>query len=560
LTRTEIPRTPLAADRYDEATIARFKRHGWWQDRHLVDYLDHWADTAPDRRFITDGTNDLAYREFRQQAMNLSLSLRRLGVGVGDRVVVQLPNWSEFAVAYLGLTRIGAVLVPIMPIYRDREVEYILKHSRAVAAITAGQFRGFDHANMFHRLRTSCPELLQVVVARGETALGDHRLEDLIEPDQNCALTGLDPPSAELSDHPHSIVYTSGTESTPKGCLHSWNTMGFSARGLANDILRLTSEDVVFMPSPITHSTGLVVGVVAPIIAGCAVHLLDEWEPEIGLQRMSTFRCTVTATATPFVRMALDALGAWPHDLRTMRAWICAGAPVPANVASEVAAAIPGCSLLPLWGCSEVLAGTCCTLDDPLEAVTDSDGGPALPGVEVKLMDARGSEAEDQSDGELLYRGPGAMLGYWDEPERTRAAIDADGWYRSGDLAAKRPDGYIRITGRIKDLIIRGGTNISAREIEEELETHPLVRSAAVVGCPDERLGERACAFIVPEQRPPTLAEIREYLHNERKLAIQKVPERLQIIDALPMTPTGKVRKSSLRDSLVRHATEEAAD
>ncbi|MGH3472701.1 MAG: AMP-binding protein, partial [Nocardioidaceae bacterium] len=528
-------------DRYDALTVRRFREAGWWRDRHLTAHLDEWAESAPGRTFAGDGKRSVTYSELQGAAYRLGESLVDLGIGPGDRVIVQLPNWVEFAIAYLAITRIGAVLVPIMTIYRDDEVRYIADHSGAVAAFTTGEFRGFDHARMFRGLRSRCPALRDLIIVRGDREDGEHHIDDLTA--RGSADPGRLGPTPG-SDQPHVIGYTSGTESRPKGCLHTWNTYGFSARGLAHSILRLTAEDTVFMPSPVAHSTGLVVGVCSPIVAGCGTHLLDVWEPSVGLERIARYGCTVTATATPFARMAIDAYRPGEHDLRSMRLWLCAGAPIPSSLVGELTAVFTGCSMVPLWGCSEFLAGTCCTLEDPIEAVTGSDGRPALDGVEIRVVDPEGVVVAEGGEGELLYRGPGGLLGYWRDPERTAAAIDTGGWYHSGDLAIRKPGGYVRVSGRIKDLIIRGGVNISALEVEEHLESHPKVSSAAVVGYPDERLGEKACAFVVPSgTEPPTLEELTSYLRTERRIAVHKLPERLEVVDSLPVTASGKVQK-----------------
>lgn len=535
-------------DRYDSATVARFREKGWWPDRHLCDYLDEWAETKPGSPFVADGVRSATFGSFRDGAYRLAGRLRGLGVVHGDRVVVQLPNWVEFATAYVALGRIGAVLVPIMPMYRHDEAEYVINHSGAVVAITTGTFRKFDHLQMFRDLQSDCPALRQLIVARGQAGPDELAFDDLAETGDDA---GTDLGAIPSSDAIHLIVYTSGTESKPKGCCHTWNTFGFSARALAHDLLRLVPDDVVFMPSPVAHSTGLIVGVSSPLVAGCQSHLLDVWEPNEGLRRIQDFGCTVTATATPFVRMAIDAYRPDDHDVASMRLWLCAGAPIPPSVPEEVKGVFGECRLLPLYGCSEVLAAASCTLDDPFSAIIGSDGRPP-EGVQIRLTDGDGADVADDEEGEILYWGPGSMLGYWRDPERTAAAIDEQGWYHSSDLGRRVDGDYIRVTGRIKDLVIRGGTNISAREIEEHLDTHPSVEASAIVGYPDERLGEKACAFVVAaSDPPPTLEELTDYLRNERRIAVHKLPERIEYIDALPMGATGKIQKFELRRIIV---------
>jgi acyl-CoA synthetase (AMP-forming)/AMP-acid ligase II len=537
--------TPLTAEgRYGAESVARFRERGWWRDGSLAALLDDRAAATPTRTFVSDGVLDLDYGTVREHARGLGAALLRRGVTRGDRVVVQLPNWAEFVVSYMAIARIGAVMVPIMTVYRPAEVGHVLHNSGAVAAITTGTFRGFDHAGMFRALQPEIPELRTLVIARAEPTDGELAF------DRACA-TGTD--DAELGAHPdpdepHVVVYTSGTESTAKGCVHTWNTLDFSGRGLATDVFELTADDVVFMPSPVAHATGLVVGVLAPLAAGAGTHLQDVWEPGEGLRRIEQYRCTVTATATPFVRMALDAAPAAGRDLSSMRFWLCAGAPIPEALAAQFAAVFTRGVLNPLYGASEIMAATCCHRGDPVERRAGSDGSPALDGVQIGLAGADGGPVPTGEEGEILYWGPGGVLGYWRDPERTAATIDADGWHHTGDLGRLDADGYLRVTGRLKDIIIRGGTNISAADVEGHVMAHPDVAQVAVVAYPDDRLGEKVCAVVVPSAgRQPTLADITDFLRG-RSISIQKLPERLLLVDELPTTATGKVQKFLLRE------------
>jgi cyclohexanecarboxylate-CoA ligase/acyl-CoA synthetase len=245
--------------------------------------------------------------------------------------------------------------------------------------------------------------------------------------------------------------------------------------------------------------------------------------------------------------MALDA--ATDGDLSSMRFWLCAGAPIPESLAREFEQIFDNGVLMPLYGCTELLAVTCCHLGDPIERRAGSDGSPALDGIRVGLVGPGGEPVATGEVGEICYWGPGAILGYWRDPERTAVTIDTDGWHHTGDLGRLDADGYLRVTGRLKDIIIRGGTNISAAEVEGHLLAHPDIAQAAVVPYPDERLGEKACAVLVARQgTEPTLADITTFLRAERKIAPQKLPERLVLVDALPMTATGKIQKFLLRD------------
>lgn len=531
-------------DRYGEDAARAFRERGWWRDGSAAALVDHWAATTPERRFVSDGTVELDYATLRERSRGLGAALLRAGVRPGERVAMQLPNWAEFVVAYLAVTRIGAVLVPTMTVNRRTEIGHVLRNSGAVAAITTGEFRGFDHAAMFRSLRDECPALSTLVIARGDAAEGELAFDDA------CATTTDD---EELGPHPdpdapHVIVYTSGTESTSKGCVHTWNTIDFSGRGLATDVFRTRADDVMFMPSPIAHATGLVVGVLVPLTTGSETHLQDVWEPNDGLRRIEEYRCTASATATPFVRMALDAQRGAGRDLSSMRFWLCAGAPIPAALAHEFHDAFDGGVLMPLYGCTEVLAATCCHPGDPVERRAGSDGTPALDGIEITLTAPDGAAVATGEEGEICYRGPGGILGYWRDPERTAATIDADGWHHTGDLGRFDEHGYLRVCGRLKDIIIRGGTNISAAEVEGYVAAHPSVAQVAVVAYPDERLGEKVCAVVVPEPgATPTLEDVTTFLRG-RDIAAQKLPERLLLVDALPMTATGKVQKFLLRE------------
>jgi acyl-CoA synthetase (AMP-forming)/AMP-acid ligase II len=246
--------------------------------------------------------------------------------------------------------------------------------------------------------------------------------------------------------------------------------------------------------------------------------------------------------------MVLDTPSSRRHDLSTMRVWLCAGAPIPTTLAMEFAEVFNQGTLLPLYGCTEVGVATVCHPDDDLETISTSDGRVLARGVDIKLIDHVGERVGAGQEGEICYRGPGAMLSYWRDHENTRAAIDDEGWHHCGDLGRVDADGYLRVTGRLKDIIIRGGQNLSAREIEEHLLTHPAIKDVAVVPYPDERLGEKVCAFItVQDGTPLSVSDIRSFLTNKRKVAIQKVPEKVLTIDELPRTASGKVQKFVLR-------------
>ncbi len=537
--------------RYSDEEIASFYASGHWQTSSFFDLATAQAGAHHDHTFVFDGTTSITYGEFRKRTVRLAAGLASVGVGLGDRVAVQLPNWTEFPLVAAALSRLGAITVPIMPIYRDDEVGYVLEHSAAVAAVTADAFRGFGHRAMFQSLKPGCASLERIIVARAEGDLaGATALESLYAEGNPADLeAGLGPDSSP--DDGFLIVYTSGTTSRPKGCFHTFNTLRASAAAIAAS-LRYTSEDVQFGPSPIIHSTGMVTSVVLPLLAGASSHLMEAWDPQEGLARIERYGCTVTVSATPFLQMLMTAYDPAKHDPSSMRAWICAGPPIPGAVVERAGEVLARCRTLSLYGRSENFLTTMCTLEDPPQRAVTSDGS-ALAGARVKVVGPDGLEVPRGEEGDLAYKGPSHMIEYFRDEEQTAALFTPEGFSRSGDLGRMDADGFIRVTGRIKDIIIRGGMNISAREIEDHLLSHPAIATVAVVGMPDERLGEKACAFVVlaPGADSLELNDVTDYLRAQR-VAVQKMPERLEIVSALPMTATGKVQKHVLRAEISR--------
>ncbi|HSV47640.1 MAG TPA: AMP-binding protein [Ramlibacter sp.] len=538
---------PTVQERYG-ARADHYREMGLWQGGSASELLDRWAREQPTRIAFTDGTNTLDYAGLRDRAYSLARQLKELGVKRGDRVVMQVPNWNEAAIIYHAVCRLGAVIAPVIMVYRHAELRQILNNSGATVAFTTGQFRSFDHAGMFRELRAECPTLKHVIQARPQDLLGDIEFEAV---SAAADAKGLDA-QAEFGpyadpDQPHVLIYTSGTESVSKGCTHTWNTFNFSAQGLCEKIFEMRPDDTMFMPSPVGHATGMMMGVVVPLNAGAGSHLLDVWEPGEGLRRIAKYRCTASAGATPFVRMAIDAARDSGLDLSSMRSWLCAGAPIPVSLADELKTQFPNCQLLQLYGCSEINMMVATRRSDPPALRDGTAGSPVLGGIESRLVKPDGTQAQPGEEGEVWYRGPGLMLGYWRDPERTANAIDPEGWYHTSDLCVMDEQRFTRVSGRIKDIIIRGGSNISAGEIENYLLAHPRIKNASVVGFPDDRLGERVCAYVVTTPGEPlTLQEVVAFLRDQ-KISPQKLPERLEVVENFPMTATGKVQKFRLR-------------
>ncbi|MGW6356332.1 AMP-binding protein [Streptomyces sp. NPDC055092] len=538
-------------DRYTQDQIRSYYADGLWQDDTFFDALEQQVAQRPDKVFVTDSTTSYTFRELRDAALRLAVGMKRLGVRPGDRVAVQMPNWTEFVVISAAVSRLGAVIVPIMPIYRRDEVGYMVESAGIKLAFTAGQYRKFDHAAMFLELVDRSSVLETVVVLRDESVP-----QGALKYDQVLAEVAPEEAAEELPaqlgpDEPFVIVFSSGTTSRPKGCLHTFNTMACGAR-LLGKAFNYTENDVQFGPSPITHTTGLITSVLLPLLHGAASHVMEQWEPRDGLARIAKFRCTAAVTATTFLQMLQTAYDPDVHDATSLRFWTCAGSPIPGSFVRHAAEVFPNLRVLSLYGRTENIVTTLCRIDDDPERSITSDGR-AAPLQEVRVVDMEGHEVPRGQEGDIAYRGAMNALEYINQPEETAALFTADGFSRSGDLGVMDEHGYVRVTGRLKDIVIRGGLNISVRQIEDLLIGHPAVGDVAVVGMPDEKMGERVCCYLVPaaDAEPLTLDGIKAFLLGEG-LAIQKVPERLEIVDALPTTATGKTQKHVLRADIAQ--------
>lgn len=540
------------ADRFSADEVQKYRDLGLWSDQTFFDLLAHQLRERPDKVFATDGTRSLTYRELHDSVLRLAAGFDRLGWSAGDAVVVHLPNWVEFIEVVAALSRLGIVTVPVMPIYRRDEVGYVLANSDARAVVTPASFKKFDYFDMYRSLRQQRPEL-EIVVARpdagtdamiAESGSGTYSLDSVRTDDVPAA---GDLPPQQSPDDPFVVVYTSGTTSRPKGCVHTFNTYCSGARSLT-EAFGYSESDVQFGPSPIAHTTGLVTSVLLPLVNGASTHLMADWEPERGLAEIAQYRCSQAVTATTFLQMLLRVYDADRHDASSLRVWTCAGSPIPATVVDKATTMLPDLNVLALYGRSENLCTTTCSVSDGQDRAKSSDGA-ALPGHAVAIVDDEGVEVPPGTTGDIAYRGPSHMIEYLGHPEETTALFTPSGLSRSGDLGVMDEDGFVRVTGRTKDIIIRGGMNISARELEDHLAGHPDLCASAVVGVPDDRLGERVACFLVvnPGATEPSVEELRSYL-TDHGVAIQKTPERVIPISSLPMTATGKVQKHVLRE------------
>jgi len=549
--------------RYTRQEIDRFYGAGLWSTDTFHDLLVRRVQENPDKVFATDGTRSLTFRELFDAGQRLAVGLHRRGLRRGDTAAVQLPNWVEFIQVLTALSRLGVIMVPIMPIYRRDDVNYVLSNAGVRTVFTPAHFGKFGYLDMYLGLRREHPELT-IVVARPDNTAEDiadadaevftlHQLE--ADTDDDSAKQEIAAPPGP--DEPFVIVYTSGTTSRPKGCVHTFNTYCAGSRALVGPF-GYTETDVQFGPSPIAHTTGLVTSVLVPMLAGASTHVMAKWDPARGIDEIQRFGCTAAVTAPTFLQTLLSEYDPERHDLSTLRLWTCAGAPIPAAVVKQANATLPNLRVLSLYGRSENLVTTTCSVTDEASRALTSDGR-AVPGSEVKIVDDNGNEVPRGTEGDIAYSGPAHMIEYLANPEETAALFTTDGFSKSGDLGKMTDDGYVRVTGRTKDIVIRGGMNISVREIEEHLAHHPALQAYSVVGMPDEKLGEKVCCYLVskPGHETPTVEDLREFLLAEG-MPIQKTPERVVAVDSLPMTATGKILKHELRKDIERRLQNES--
>ncbi len=523
---------------------------GYWRDITINDALDSALKECPDKtaltayRAETGEVRRFTYAELARMADRIAIGLSRLGIGKNDVVACQLPNWWQFTATYLACARIGAVINPLMPIFREHELRFMLGFAETKLFIVPRRFRNFDHESMAKGLQKELPELRHVVVVEGE---GADSFEALLsgpewekEPDASAILANR-PNGDDITQ----LIYTSGTTGHPKGVMHSSNTHTAAIIPYM-ERLQFGPDDVILMASPMAHQTGFYYGLVMPVLLHAHAVLLDIWQPDKALDIIRAEHVTFTMASTPFLSDLTREVAKTGKAVPTLQRFICGGAPIPSALVME-SQKILKAKIISLWGMSENGAVTTTLMEDDDERAINTDGKP-LPGAELKVVDADGATLPYGAEGRLMVRTCSNFGGYLKSPHLN--GMDEEGWFDTGDLARMDEQGYIRITGRSKDVIIRGGENIPVVEIEELLYQMPAIQYAAVVSYPDERLGERCCAVVVLKPgHSLTLADIVSFM-KEKQVAMQYIPERLEIMDAMPTTPSGKIQKFKLREQL----------
>lgn len=524
------------------ARLGPMKANGMWRDQTIDVFFQRALRQFPDKIAMVayrDGRDEpvrLSYSELDARVDRVARALAALGVGRGDVVTYQLPNWWEFVVLAFACTRIGAVSNPVMPIFRQHELKYILNFGESKIFIVPKTYRGFDYEAMARGMLADLPHLKHLVIVDGDGA--DSFTTRLMRADTPpLKAAGIGPDDVML------LMYTSGTTGEPKGVMHTSNTL-FSNLHAYAERMELKDSEIILGASPLAHLTGYGYLATLPVILNATTVLQDVWDAKRALQIVRAENVTFSMASAIFVADLCAAAEKGEKSAPTFTKFNCAGAPIP-PVLIERADKLLGLRICSAWGMTENGAVTVTEPARCFEKSGCSDGRP-LPGMEVKVVGAGGLPLPTGEVGELLVRGASLFAGYLKRPQLN--ATDADGWFDTGDLARLDAEGYVRIAGRSKDVVIRGGENIPVVDIENLLYKHPSIGAVAVVGFPDKRFGERVCAFVTVKPGSSfTFEDMTAYL-AKLQLTKQYFPEKLQVLEQMPQTLSGKLQKFKLRE------------
>jgi cyclohexanecarboxylate-CoA ligase len=519
--------------------------NGEWPNLTITDLARAMMQSHPERVLVVEGETELTVRQIWDQAHAVASSMRTRGLREGDIVAMQMPNWAETMVIYLAASLAGVILIPVLPILRESEVRFMLRDSNCRLLFVSGSFRNFDYVSMIERLAMDLPDLETVVVLRSDpgrfVAWQDFAVQAK-DPDQ---WPRVDPDSVKI------IMYTSGTTGRPKGVMHTHNTLQAECRSYF-DYWKMSDRDVIFMASAVSHITGALMAFELPWAIGAPVILQEKWDACAAVDLFLQHGVTFTTSSAPFLQELLEAARNRDEHLPSFKRFVCGGMAVSPQLIREAHEWFLSATIGRCFGLTEVPSITLAIATrDQIDLGADTDG-VLTPGAELRVSDPNsGARLERGEEGEIAVKAPEQFVGYL-RPEDNEQAFDSDGFFLTGDIGRLGTDNTLTITGRKKDLIIRGGENISAREIEDVLMRHPAIVDVAVVAMPHDRLGEGVACFLtlrtghVIDQKT-----ISQYLIAEG-LARQKIPERIELIDALPRNFQGKVLKNILREQLQR--------
>lgn len=530
---------------FDPVRGAAYRASGYWNDETLSDWLERNARERPGHAALRLGDTVWSYQRLRAEALAVAQGLSALGIRRGDVVAVQLPNTPEFVLAYLAIASLGAVMQTLHMPYRAADLEGLLRHSGAVAVVCLDATKDYPAASTFLDLRACLPALREVI-AVGDTAPQGARLWSAM----TAADAAVELPRLGGAD-PFLLLYTSGTTSSPKGVPHAYQDFLANARLSAAE-LALGPDDVILSAAPFTHLYGLFTVNMA-LAVGATIALLPAFAPPGLADAIRIMRPTAAFTAPAHIAACLNGGLFDGLDMTCLKFVQISGSAVPPALGRTLEPRLGGGKVMQLWGMTELQAGAFTRPADP-EPVRLESTGRASPGTELRVVDADGIELPAGGEGELQMRGPSLFAGYLDNPQATQEAFAEGGWFRTGDLAAFDAGGNVRLTGRVKEIINRGGVKFNPLDIEAMLLRHPAVAEVAVAPIPDPVLGEKACCFVVT--RPGhsfSLEEMRNFLASEGVGKV-KWPERLELVASMPLTPTRKIIKGELvRQLLARN-------
>ncbi len=534
--------------RHTPEQIAAYRRAGWWTDTTTADLLERHAREQPDRLAVADSRARLDYATYARRSQRLASHFIRLGLTKDDVIALQLPNWNEFAVVVNAAMLAGIPFCQVHSDFRSREIEFVLGYTGAAAFICPVAFRRFDYLAMINALRPALPALRHVMAVGTEVPDGVFDLRTYLDQD-----APLEVPDEILrARRPHGddlvrVAFTSGTTGDPKAVLHLHNTTNSAVR-FANRGHGVTRDGVVLVFLPAGMNWGLL-NVLQALEAGCTLIMMDVFDAVGAMRIIERERVTYFCCAPAHLIAMLHSPELERFDLSSLRTVVTGGASCPIEVIRAFRSHLRG-SLIELYGMLETGFQSWTRPTDDVEAVCGTVG-PAIAEVESKLLDEHDKECPPGAVGEIVSRGPSITIGYYNNADANARSFTADGWFRTGDLGTFDEHGLLRIVGRRKEMIIRGGANIYPREIEEVLYQHPDIMDAAVIGIPDARLGERTCACVVPRAgRTLGFADVVDFLRP--RIATYKLPEMVEVMTDLPRTPTGKIQKEPLRALMLR--------
>jgi len=523
--------------RWDEERARVAYAEGWWTRQTLGDALKRAAVETPDRVVVVDGETRVDCRTLHRQATTLARAMLECAEP-GSVVSFMLPNWHEAATIYLATHLAGMIANPILPSLRDRELHFVLEDVRSRIIFVPEEFRGHDYGAMMTRVAPRLPSPPTVVTVRGATTAHVPYSSLFAQPGHR-ELPSVEPDAVRL------VLYTSGTTGTPKGVLHTQNSIHALIRQLGRH-WSIEPGDTFLVPSPISHIGGSIYAFECPLLLGTTALLMDRWDAQVAVNLAIRHGCTHMAGATPFLEGLLDAAKQADTRLPALKVFVCGGASVPPSLIRKAAAYFDRTIVTRVYGSTEVPVTTVGVLDrgDPAHAA-ETDGRPAI--AEVKLVDASGQSA---AEGEIRARGPQMLVGYL-HVDQEADVFDGAGYYHTGDIGRRVDGEYLVISGRSKDIIIRNGENISPKEVEDYLKEHPNIREVAIVGLPHPRTGERVIAAIVPEHPPaPDVADVRAFL-KELGVASFKIPEEVFAMDSLPKNDAQKTLKHEIKALII---------